>query len=374
MRFHILGVPHTVTNKDYVACAYTQKVLKFGKMMKARGHTIIHYGHEESDLECDEHVTVITNKDLDIAYGNHDWRTNFFKFSNTDHAYQTFHKNAIREVGLRKQKNDFILAFWGYGVRAVCDAHPDMIVVEPGIGYPDSQWARWRVYESYSMHAAISGVDKVRSCTQDWYHVVIPNYFDLNDFTYDDKKEDYFLYLGRVYEGKGVHIAIEMTRALGKKLIIAGQGNLESMGYKEIPDHVEMVGYAGAEKRNQLMSKAKALVIGTLYGEPFGGVVIEAMLCGTPVISTDWGAFSELNVHGHTGFRCRTFKDFIEAGKHIDVIKPINCRTWAENFSLEKVGGMYEKYFQDVLNTYEGNGWYDEKSGDLNSLYRRLPA
>ena len=152
MRFHILGLPHTVTSKEYNACAYTQKVVKFGKMMKARGHEIIHYGHEESVLDCDEHVTVLSTDDWKKTYGDHDWRKHFFKFDTNDHAYQTFYRNAIEEIGKRKQKNDFILPFWGAGVRPICDAHPDMICVEPGIGYAGGSWARFKIFESYAIY------------------------------------------------------------------------------------------------------------------------------------------------------------------------------------------------------------------------------
>ncbi len=370
MRFHLLGLPHTVTSKEFNACAYTQKVVKFGKMMKARGHEIIHYGHEDSDLVCDEHVSVLTNEDFQISYGSHDWRKTFFKFDTNDHAYQTFYKNAIREIEKRKQKNDFLLPFWGSGVRPICDAHNDMIVVEPGIGYAGGHWARWKVFESYAIYHAYGTLQNVGMCNQDWYDVVIPNYFDVEDFEYSDQKEDYFLYLGRVYNGKGVNIAIQATQIAGVKLVIAGQ---KEDGY-ELPDHVEYIGYADINKRKQLMSKAKASFLASMYIEPFGGVQIENLLSGTPTITTDWGSFAENNLHGITGYRCRTMGDFVQAIRSIHNIEPKNCRSWGENFSLEKVGEMYEKYFQDVLNVYTGKGWYEAGlPKDLQVLHKSYP-
>jgi len=367
-RFHVLGLPHTVTCKEYIACAYTQKVLKFCKMMKARGHTIIHYGNEMSEVPCDEHVTVVTKEDLEIAYGSYDWKKNFFKHSTDDHAHKTFNKNASREVAARKKPGDFLLCFWGWGHKPTADANSDMLVVEPGIGYTgDGGWqARWRVFESYAIYHQTAGrLNK----GPDWYHVVIPNYFDPEEFEFSAEKDDYVLCLGRIITSKGTHVAIQAAQAAGKRILIAGQGSLADVGYPDpLPSGIEYVGYADVEKRKKLMSKAQSFIIPSNYYEPFGGVMVEAMMSGTPVITVDWGAATEIVPHGITGYRCRTFEQFVWAIKNTEKIDPHTCRAWAmNNFSLDKVSKMYEEYFQSVANVSNGKGWY-EKNPDRKEL------
>lgn len=366
-RFHVLGIPHTRTNLDYTACAYTQKAYKFCKMMRARGHYVIHYGVEGSNPDCDENVVVVSNEIYNKVYGDHDFHSKFFKYDMNDECYQTFFKNTIAEINKRKKPNDIILPFWGAGCRPICDAFPDLIVIEPGIGYGSGMWSQFKIFESYAIYHAYCGLSAVLNCQQNNYDVVIPNYFDINDFEFNNNQDSrlnsedpYFLYIGRVYDGKGVNIAIEVCNYLGVKLKVAGQLDENYANYKW-PKNIEFLGYVGTKERSDLMKNAIASFLPSQYLEPFGGVQIENLLCGTPTITSDWGGFVENNINGITGYRCRTFDDYVTAAKcclkgKIDYNK---CREQGLKFSLEAIAPKYEKYFQDVLNLFTGNGWYE---------------
>jgi hypothetical protein len=123
--------------------------------------------------------------------------------------------------------------------------------------------------------------------------------------------------------------------------------------------------FAQFRHREQLASRKSSrrsgagAVAPTTYVGPYGGVVTEAHLSGTPAITTDWGAFTETNQHGVTGFRCRTMEQFVWAVRNVGRIDPGACRGWAEsNFSVG-VAPAYDDYFNSVMDVYAGNGWYD---------------
>ena len=374
LRFHILGLAHLETNRNNSACAYTQKIVKLCKMLKSYGHEIYFYGVEGSDVMCDHYVEVSTQDILKKTYGDYDRTTTFFKHDPNDFAHQHFANQAIKYINHNKQEGDILLCpmgnyqkFISYGVR--------LLTVEPGIGY-SGVFCNHRVFESYAWMHHVYGL--LNQDDGGWSDAVIPNYFDVADFPYQEKKQDYLLYFGRIINRKGVATASDVAKATGNQLYIVGQGSLDnedeglSLGNES---HIIYKPAVGPEERGELMKNAKAVLMPTYYLEPFGGVNVEAQLCGTPVITTDWGAFPETVLHGVTGFRCRAFEEFCWAVKHIDQIKPENCRKWSEeNYSLERVGKMYEEYFQRI-NRMSEDGWYSENKDrhELAWLERYYP-
>ena len=365
-RIHVLGLPHTRTNKDYTACAFTQKALQFCKMMHERGHYIIHYGVEGSNPICDENVIVLTNEQYNESYWMNNDHRNLYFYSVATTAFQIYRDNCIKEIEKRKQPLDIILPFWGIGQKPICDAFPDLISIEPGIGYVDAAFTDIRIYESYMMMTLQAGLDN-NHLEPSFYRVVIPPFFDLENFEYNWRdrtqgSDRYFAFLGRIGDHKGVNIAMDVCRTIGCKLKVAGQPTDYYANYKW-PDFVEFIGHVNVEQRNKLFGGAIATFVASRYMEPFGYTQVESLLCGTPIITTDWGAFPEVNIDGVTGYRCHVFDDFVNAALNCleRKINYIDCRKRGEDYRFEKIAPLYEKFFEDVHNLYSSTGWYTIK-------------
>lgn len=372
--FHLLGLAHLETHKKNSSCAYTQKIIKLAKMIKSYGHTVYFYGVEGSQVECDELVQVSTQEVLRRTYGDYDRSKNFFQQDPNDLAHQTFNKNAIQGILERKQERDILLCPMGVYQKPIADA-VGLLTVESGIGY-SGVFSSHKVFESYAWMHYIYGLLNIEDGV--WYDAVIPNYFEISDFPYQPVKQDYLIYFGRIINRKGVQAAAQIAKATGNQLYIVGQGSLdnENEGLKLSDEkHIVYKPAVGPEERAELLGNAKAVLMPTYYLEPFGGVNVEAQLCGTPVITTDWGAFPETVLHGVTGYRCRVFEEFCWAVRNISDIKPSDCRAWAEqNYSMERVGKMYEEYFQRIYRLF-GEGWYQEnpERSELAWLERYYP-
>ena len=376
MRIFVLGLPHTVTSPRFSSCAYTMKVWNLCRMMKDRGHEVVHLGNETSHPVCDENVAVASFEEWSRVY-EHPGAA-FFDTSCETPEHKAFHQlfaNNMRrklEDRIGDRHDAIICVTWGGPQYEATDPlRQRAFVVESGIGYQFPR-AEYRVFESYAWLHMLMGRDNLLH-GETWYWSVIPNAFDPDMFEYRESPDGYFLYLGRLNDDKGVSLAIDVAQRAGRKLKMAGQGNPDRFLYNA--PHAEYLGPVGVEERKELLAGAAALLCPTFYVEPFGGVAVEAQLSGTPVITTDWGAFTETVLPNVTGFRCRTMDHFEYAAKHIGDLDPANCRKWAMNYSLASVSGMYEEYFQMLLNL-RGQGFYTShpERTQLNWLRKSFPA
>ncbi len=119
-----------------------------------------------------------------------------------------------------------------------------------------------------------------------------------------NKKEDYYLVVGRIVGSKGLDLAVQMASKLNKKLKIVGIPAGYYTGYKTLSKNtsknVEFLGYVSDEELVRLYASAKAF-LALAEDEDFGITPVESMLCGTPVIAYYGGGYKESVIDGKTG-------------------------------------------------------------------------
>ncbi len=375
-KFHILGLSHLPTSLKYVSCAFTQKVHKLCAMLMNKGHAVILYGGEGSDAECTQFVQTYTMKELRECFGDkdykgieelgYDYKSVGFRhdWNNTKPLMKIIQARLVYLVNKVKKSDDFLLLPIGNHHEETSKKIGLYLTCESGIGYRGS-FARFRSFESsyirdftYGSECPFQGTDGK------FYDRVIPNYFRMEEFDYVEKSKDYYVYFGRIISRKGVGIAYNACKHLDAKLIIAGQGwdqydeKTRTLYYEntcmKLTPKMKFFGFANSKERNKLLGNAIASFCPSVYQEPFCGVNVESQLCGTPVITTEFGAFTQTVEQGKTGFRCDTLNDFVQAAIKVKSLdrKYIRTRS-AKLYSCEAVNEQFEKWWQDLYEVWE---------------------
>ena len=349
MRIHLPGLPHNDPVRATEYCAFAQRIRRLATALHGLGHEVYLYAGPDSDAQCTEHVQVINFDDRARWFGDETFEERVFdRWDPTDPCWTETNAATVRAISERIGPADIVGITAGRCQQTIADAFPAHVKAEVFAGYegimPDRthicfESEAWR-HHSYGRYGISDGR---------FFDTVIPNFFDPDDYDLATKK-DYLLYLGRLTARKGLPIVAELARV--HPVITAGQGD-DRLPYAH---HAGVV--TGAKKR-ELLAAARAVLVPSQYIEPFGGVAVEAMLSGTPVISTDFGAFTETVEHGVTGYRCRTLAEFREAVDLADLLDPATIRKRAvERFSTDTVAPLYDQWL-DRLATLYRSGWYE---------------
>ena len=213
----------------------------------------------------------------------------------------------------------------------------------------------------------------------------VSNAVDVEEFTFQPQKKNYFITMARFAPYKGQHIAVRAAVKLKKRLRMAGNvsdivsnrrlllelanplshyRNDEQFIYysdKILPyvlryPRITYAGSLSGKRKMKFLSEAKALLFPIEWEEPFGMSVIEALACGTPVIAMNRGAMPEIIEHGVTGFLANNQKEFEEYMLRIDEIDPAACRESVErHFSTKAMAKNYYERYQEVVRNARSN-------------------
>ncbi len=170
-----------------------------------------------------------------------------------------------------------------------------------------------------------------------------------------------FLYLGQVSAHKGIETLVKAFRQLpfnNVRLHVTGRGDLLPK-IKELAaadDRIIFHDFVSRENKDALLQKSRALILPSVWWEPFGRVILEAHAFGLPVIASRIGAIPELVEEEKTGFLFEPgdqndlldkLTTFINRQDRIEEFRQ-NCLKKAEEMNLQRQVEQYETVYREL--------------------------
>lgn len=190
------------------------------------------------------------------------------------------------------------------------------------------------------------------------YAATIYNGLNMDHFPISRTHEEYLLFVGRISEEKGVHIAIEAAQKSGRPLIIAAKldpSPKDQVYFKtyiepNLSGQIRWIGEVTEDERNLLMSKAYCSLHPVTWPEPFGLTLIEAMACGCPVIAFGMGSIPEIILDKKSGFVVSSLDCMLDAISMIPILNREFCRSYAlSQFNHVRMVDGYEKLYSKII-------------------------
>lgn len=219
----------------------------------------------------------------------------------------------------------------------------------------------------HTLHSPATLADTLSAKTSEWRFVslsadhqaqclefgipttVIFNGIPVREFPFSSLKMEYLLFLGDCRPDKGPDIAIRVSLATSVPLLMGMMIRPAFRGYYNehiqpyLSPQIQDLGNIGGVHKNVLLASARALIMPSLWREPFGLVALESMSCGTPVIALKNGAIPEIVEDGITGILCSSEDEMISRLPEVYSLSPVQCRESAKRFSVTR---MTESYLQ----------------------------
>jgi glycosyltransferase involved in cell wall biosynthesis len=210
------------------------------------------------------------------------------------------------------------------------------------------------IYQKYRDGYFVSVSDSDRATGLN-YLATVYNGIDLSLYPLQESGGDDLIFLGRIHPDKGVHLAIEVARLSGMRLIIAGIIQDKAYFREQVQPHLDdqnivYIGPVGVTGKNDLFARARVLLHMNTIPERFGLVLVEANAAGVPVIAMDLGSCREVIKEGQTGFLVDNVNEAVRAvGRISEIDRPACRKRVRQHFSIETMVEGYERVYATIF-------------------------